>query len=1124
MLGPYELREQLGAGGMGAVYRAWRPDLDREFALKVILPELAADPELHARFLLEGRAAAALAGHPGIVGVHDIGQGDGTLFLAMDLVEGEPLDRIIAGGDLAVADAVRIVAHAARAVQHAHDHGILHRDIKPANILVPRADGPRGGGTPQVADFGLARRREASAEVTQLTRTGVVLGTPEYMPPEQARGEAIDVRADVWALGATLYDALTGLPPYEGSMLEVISQLLRDDPVPLRRRNPALSSDLEAVVMRCLRRDPAQRYGSAAALADDLERTLRGEPVTAARVGWSARSKRRVAAAAAGVLLTAGAVWAGTAIQRGRRASDAKLAATQREAAAAEQARASRDAWLALSSRSVQPMSVLLDARAGVPVQEAQLQAALADARRIAAEVQRAHTASTLPEAWTLFAELQVQFARRDTEGSRRTVRRLNELADAPGADPHVLLLRAWLALSDYVFISPIPAWQLTSDGVQFGDLSENPAMSGLRDDTARLLMRTEQAQQWALVEARSDVRTLMAAARAAGAPVSPASLTALTAIESDGLFGDFAVALQALRRQISGEVDAARALWERLRVRRGWTLAHLYAGAAWLGEGQRKRLVGGGGRAELDRALDALDVAAQRLPANRSVCGLAATAHWIRGQVVASTGADPTPDWEQGLAALDGVPEAERDHIAWWQGVSNLHAGLAERELARGIDPRPRIQAARALLPKRLHDQGQAAWLYHCHARLVYVEALWATARGRDAAGPCQEVIESCGRALLNDGAMHAAYELRGLARLEWALRMRDRAPRREQLEAALADFEAAAAGGDAAFAASNKRGITLYELAMDEPTPEAAAARLTEAIRVYGVALQHSGESSRLLGNRGQAYARRAMFEAELGRDPAAGLEAAWADFARAHAVNAGDAMAWRQEADWRRRIAPMVQRRGGDPRALLEQSVTAYERALALAPANFHCWNFMAVALWNLAGYTAAAGGDEIAGLQRAEAAFTRGIARMPDELRLRAGRAELRSFLARRLLGARRPAEAVIAGAIADCDAVLERGPNLHAQRLLRMKLRLGLANLRRLAGGGPDAWTPLYVAVRNDGAALVRQGIDDYRLWANLGLAHAALSEHAAARGAFERALKRKPGDPWVQGQLARLPR
>jgi len=297
-IGDYELLGELGRGGMGVVYLARQVTLDRLVALKVLVGAGLASPEARARFEREAREAARLR-DPHIVAIHEIGAHDGVPFYSMDLVEGDDLEARYSRRSPSPRDAARLLARAARAVHHAHTAGVLHRDIKPGNILVDDA------GEPRLTDFGLALAADGRGRLTQ---TGEVLGSPAYSAPEQLRGEA-SVSCDVYALGAVLYFLLTRRPPFVAAQLPaLLAAVDRGDPVPPRRLDPSLPRDLETIALRALARDPSQRYPTADALADDLQRWLDGRPITARPVSLPERvwrwSRRNRALAAAAALLT----------------------------------------------------------------------------------------------------------------------------------------------------------------------------------------------------------------------------------------------------------------------------------------------------------------------------------------------------------------------------------------------------------------------------------------------------------------------------------------------------------------------------------------------------------------------------------------------------------------------------------------------------------------------------------------------------------------------------------------------------------------------------------------------------------------------------------------------------
>jgi serine/threonine-protein kinase len=281
----HEVQELLGYGGVGVVYKAWHLRLHRPVAVKMLLAGAYAQPRELERFVREAETVAALR-HPNIVQVHEAGDVDGRPYFTMEFVEGGSLAQKMVGTLQPARQAAALVAKVAEAVHMAHQRGIVHRDLKPGNILLT-ADG-----TPKLSDFGLARRLKGTAGLTQ---TGVPVGTPSYMAPEQAQGEAHDVgpAADTYALGAILYELLTGQPPLRAKTVAATLQLvLTEDSVPPSRLNPQVRRDLETICLKCLQKEPEQRYASAAALAEDLRRFLADEPVLARRVGWTEHAWR----------------------------------------------------------------------------------------------------------------------------------------------------------------------------------------------------------------------------------------------------------------------------------------------------------------------------------------------------------------------------------------------------------------------------------------------------------------------------------------------------------------------------------------------------------------------------------------------------------------------------------------------------------------------------------------------------------------------------------------------------------------------------------------------------------------------------------------------------------------
>jgi beta-lactam-binding protein with PASTA domain/tRNA A-37 threonylcarbamoyl transferase component Bud32 len=271
--GRYELTHLIARGGMAQVYRAMDRQLDRPVALKVLFPELSVDRTFVERFRREAQAAANLS-HPNIVPVFDWGEDDGAYFIVMEFIDGRPLSAVLRDPEpMPPGQIASIGAGVAAALAFAHRHGVIHRDVKPGNVLIT----PDGG--VKVTDFGIARAVNTEESLTQ---TGAVMGTAAYFSPEQAEGKGVDARSDIYSLGVVLYEMAVGRPPFTGdSPVAVASKHVRDTPVLPRVVNPAVPAALEAVVMKAMAKNPADRYGSAEELRADLLRFADGRPVEA---------------------------------------------------------------------------------------------------------------------------------------------------------------------------------------------------------------------------------------------------------------------------------------------------------------------------------------------------------------------------------------------------------------------------------------------------------------------------------------------------------------------------------------------------------------------------------------------------------------------------------------------------------------------------------------------------------------------------------------------------------------------------------------------------------------------------------------------------------------------------
>lgn len=309
LFGDYELLEEIARGGMGIVYKARQKSLNRIVALKMLPAGLFAQAESVQRFRVEAEAIAQLQ-HPNIVTIHEIGEEAGQPYFTMDYVAGRTLAEIVREGPLAANRAAGYVRAIAEAVHFAHEHGIIHRDLKPSNVIISGHD------EPHITDFGLAKRFTATAEramsSAELTVSGQVLGSPNYLPPEQAepkRGQ-VGPWSDVYALGGMLYHLLTGRPPFQAeSLTAVLRQVIETEPVAPRLLNPSIPRDLETICLKCVEKEPGKRYSTARLLAQELDRFLRAEPICARAVGrterawrWCCRNRRLASALGAAAL------------------------------------------------------------------------------------------------------------------------------------------------------------------------------------------------------------------------------------------------------------------------------------------------------------------------------------------------------------------------------------------------------------------------------------------------------------------------------------------------------------------------------------------------------------------------------------------------------------------------------------------------------------------------------------------------------------------------------------------------------------------------------------------------------------------------------------------------------
>jgi tetratricopeptide (TPR) repeat protein/tRNA A-37 threonylcarbamoyl transferase component Bud32 len=380
----FEILEELGRGGMGVVYKARQARLKRVVALKVLLAGAHAGAEALARFRTEAEAAARLQ-HPNIVPILEVGAHHGRPYLVLEYLDSGNLKQRLDGTPQPAAPSARLMETLARAVEHAHRHCVIHRDLKPANVLLTRSEGSEAvtlGGelkeegryAPKIADFGLAKQ-VAGADSTPAanpTQSGAILGTPSYMAPEQAAGRpgAVGPAADVYALGAILYELLTGRAPFKGeNVAETLLQVQLDEPMPPRGLVPKVPRELETICLKCLQKDAGKRYPSAAAMADDLRRFLNGEPILARpatawerAVKWARRRPTAAALVAVSTLaalaLLIGGLWSNAVLREAAASEHQKAQELEKETERAAKQQALAAAHMQNALDLLEPLSM----------------------------------------------------------------------------------------------------------------------------------------------------------------------------------------------------------------------------------------------------------------------------------------------------------------------------------------------------------------------------------------------------------------------------------------------------------------------------------------------------------------------------------------------------------------------------------------------------------------------------------------------------------------------------------------------------------------------------------------------------------------------------------------------
>ena len=706
----YETGFQIGSGGMGEVFKAWDPELQRHVALKYLHHD---DPIMVERLLREARAQARVD-HPSVCKVFEVGMDDGRPFIAMEYVEGKPLNVAVEG--LSIEQKVLLIKQVTDAVQAAHAAGLIHRDLKPANILVTDHEGELH---PFVLDFGIARIEELRG----LTLTGQVVGTPGYLSPEQARGESekLDRRTDVFSLGVILYELMGGTGPFEAdSRVEMLIKLLEEDPLPLRRLAPHIPRDLDTIVMRCLEKDPNRRYPSALTLAEDLQRFLDGEPIHARRTGivtrvrLKARRNPKTAAAAAIALATVIGV-SGIAVHE-RRASNRRAAIARDLGREVESIEGLLEKAYLLPLHDIRPTQQEVRRRIrGIderilsfdPASRALAHAAIGRAYLALGQVEEAH--DRLQQAWDLgehsadvasdlgiaLAEMY-RAAREDSAGIRNP--RAHQAALDRAIDQFRNPARRFLELSDG---GDQPPEYLAATLAAFSDDREKALrlLDGLKT-RAPFFYRGD------LLRGAIERGIFEEASRTGGGEIGDRAFSAaVTAFENAARIGESdprpytqlcGLWVGALRNQFwerGGDLLPARdaaiqACNDALAADPDSAAAHVEAGRAWRYWASSMGNSGQDFAAPLTSAQNHARAAIESDPSNAAARVLLGVTHRIAAAAILRSGGDPR---EELLGAVDAYREAIRlrpGDSGARMSLANALLGLGEAARNRGDDP----------------------------------------------------------------------------------------------------------------------------------------------------------------------------------------------------------------------------------------------------------------------------------------------------------------------------------------------------------------------------------------------------------------------------------------------------
>lgn len=861
----YEVLGFLAQGGMGRVFKARDRKLGRLVALKFILSDtgLAAS-----RFAQEAQAQARVQ-HEAVCRIHEVGEWRGQPYIALQYIDGRPLTACLR--DMGLEAKVDLLRRVAEGLHAAHRLGLVHRDIKTSNIMVERKEDGRL--QPYLMDFGLARALEAPG----LTQTGLIVGTPAYMSPEQARGEAggVDRRSDVYSLGATLYEALTGKLPFDArSSMDVFVAILTEEPRPLRQVVPSLPADLEAVTLKCLEKDPARRYDSAQALAEDLARFLDGQPVKARQIGPLQRLQRRIRRHPAASAVVAGSLLAALAL--GGWGLRSALRARSQAALAQGFAQDAAQIDSLLRVGRLLPLHDLRDEKQAV---RERMEAITERMARLGALAQGPGHAA-LGRGHLALGEFAA--ARRELEAAWRLGHRTPDTAHALG---QVLTERYEAALREARRV-PDPAARAKRKQELAATLRD-PALRALEAGRGLPGFKAYTEGLVALQEERFDEGLRKASEAASQVPW----LTEARALEgriwsaragAEAERGAYDAARESVRRAEAAYASAFEVARSDEAMPLGRAEAFLLEMAMDVEQGRRTDVAFG-------RAQDALALARRVDPARADTFALESRIQWLRASDLDNSGRDGRPALQASITAAEEALRLDPREIDLHERLANAWWYLSQQETNRGGDGAPALAKAEAAARRGLAlDEGR----WGLHRSLGVVHGIRAEARFREGADPVPELEASVAafrRAqALNPDAIQVLGNLSNALLLLAEARADRGADPREALEQAEACLHRAVEVNPQFADSWDERGKVRFRLALHalqsggDPRPD-----LAQALDQFQAALARNPAMPQATVHRAQALLLRAAYLRDAGGDPRPDLAAAEAAARAARAI---------------------------------------------------------------------------------------------------------------------------------------------------------------------------------------------------------------------------------------------